>query len=188
MLMAQLNNPPPNFNAPADEPNEPVSPPWNHEQFSHSANSLLERLENKGSNTIIDIINAYYNYFEEFLLNPVIGTKPGNAHVTYVLQLKNFLLAKNISSNNYTAGQIAGLVLDQVKPVAFNNRENKVTMRLFITGLLLSLFDYLNGRVNEDEQLREIMQQILQTLAQELPDEKPPVQLPEQLTDTGAIN
>ncbi|CAN5605925.1 hypothetical protein BH10BAC3_BH10BAC3_04170 [soil metagenome] len=167
---------------------EAVAPAWNREQFSQSANSLLERLERKGSNTVIDIINAYYNYFEEFLLNPEIGAKPGNAHVTYVLQLKNFLLAKNISSKNYTVGQIAVLVLEQVKPVAFNDKESKVTMRLFITGFLLSLFDNLNGRVNEDDQLRQIMQQILHTLAQELPDEKPPVQLSEQLTDTGAIN
>src|SRR5260221_7658815 len=97
-----------------------VSNEWNRDNFSRSSNGLLENLNANTSNSIVEVLNAYYNYFDDNLSNANINTTPGNKHITAVLQLKNYLESKtNLTTRLmvHSSRDIAAIVTENVKPV-----------------------------------------------------------------------
>src|SRR5260221_9277712 len=110
-----------------------VSNEWNRDNFSRSSNRLLENLNANTSNSIIDVLNAYYNYFDDNLSNANINATPGNKHISAVLQLKNYLESKTKIGPRlmvHTARDLAAMVTENIKPVKLSETEDKIVMRL----------------------------------------------------------
>ena len=177
-----------NYNAPnSDHNSSNIGNNWDPDDFSRSSNGLLESLGSNQTNSIIDVISAYYSYFEENLLNPDLRKKSKNNHVTWLLQLRNYLEPNTNKSklNFYTSGELASAVIRNVKPVKLSKSENKIVIRLFLAGILLEEYESILSVVQADKEFRNIVQKILHSLENELPQENPPVNLQEHLTDAG---
>lgn len=113
-------NSPGSFNRPGESYNidsSNMSTDWNQNNFSQSANGLLESLDKNRTFSLSEIIISYYRYYEEYLLNPDLKSRSGNNHVTWLLQLRNYPDTK-IEKNKlryYVTKKLAEVVIQNVK-------------------------------------------------------------------------